>query len=58
MAFIKDAETKVYKDKILKNNTDKTASKKESVRYTIDDLVSDTDGPEEGVDAGEEDVSH
>jgi hypothetical protein len=58
MGFVKDGETKVYKDKIIKNNNEKTASQKEKVRYTIDDLVRDTEGPEEEVDSGEDNVSY
>ncbi len=58
MGFIKDGETKVYKDKIIKEGENSSTQKKERVRYTIDDLVRDTDGPEKEVeDTGDYDVS-
>jgi hypothetical protein len=57
MAFIKDGETKVYKDKIVKTNNNKQASEVEKVRYTVDDLVRDSQNPKEE-DSGEDNVSH
>ena len=58
MGFIKDGETKVYKDKIVKNNNNKQASQAEKVRYTIDDLVRDSKESEEDTNSGEDNVSH
>lgn len=58
MGFVKDGETKVFKDKVVKTGKDNQSSKVEKTRYTIDDLVRDTEGPEEEVDSGEDDVSH
>lgn len=58
MGFVKDGEIKVFKDKVVKTGKDRESSGVEKVRYTVDDLVRDTDGPEEEVDAGEDDASH
>jgi hypothetical protein len=56
MAFIKDGETKVFKDKIVKDLNNKQASNKEKVRYTVDDLVSETEDSEGLVESGEYNV--
>lgn len=58
MGFVKDGETKVYKDKIIKAGKDQQDKKVEKVRYTVDDLVRDTEGPEEESDFGDEDASY
>ena len=55
MGFVKDGETKVYKDKIIKGDNKKQASEVEKIRYTIDDLVKDSKKHEEE-DSGEDDV--
>jgi hypothetical protein len=56
MAFIKDGETKVYKDKVIKTGSDKQPSKIERVRYGVDDLVKDSKDSEEEANSGEKDV--
>lgn len=58
MSFIKDGETKVYKDKVIKDSNAKNASKAESTRYTVDDLVNESDPQIEKGASGEEDVSN
>ncbi len=42
MAFKKTGETEVYKQ-IEKGFTKRTAEKEEPVKYTVDDLVADSD---------------
>ena len=44
MAFKKDGETKVF---VPRKIGDKTASSEEPVRYTVDDLVRDSEKTEE-----------
>ncbi len=56
MGFIKDGETKVYKDKIIKKDNNKQASETEKVRYTVDDLVRDSKNPSQEEESGEDDV--
>jgi hypothetical protein len=58
MGFIKDGETKVYKDKIVKNSNTKQASQTEKIRYTVDDLVRDSKDSEEDTESGEDNVSY
>lgn len=58
MGFVKDGETKVYKDKVIKTGRDGEDKRVERTRYTVDDLVRDSEGPESEVDDGEDDVSH
>lgn len=58
MAFIKDGETKVYKDKFIKDGNLKNVSRTEPTRYTVDDLVKDSDPKIEEDNPGEEDVSN
>ena len=57
MGFVKDGETKVYKDKVVKNGKEDSGTTVKKVRYTIDDLVRETEGPEEET-LGEDDDSH
>ncbi len=45
MSFKKDAEIKLYVNK--KDSQIKTAEKEESVRYTVDDLVKDSEKEKE-----------
>jgi hypothetical protein len=56
MAFKKDGETKVYKDMIVKSGEKNNQQKVEKVRYTIDDLVKDSDATQEESESGESDV--
>jgi hypothetical protein len=58
MGFVKDGETKVYKDKVIKTGKDQQDKRVEKARYTVDDLVRDTEGPEEESEFGDEDDSY
>lgn len=55
MSFKKDGETKVYVEKVVTGV--KNASEKKVTRYTVDDLVRDSDTARDKKEEGEKDVS-